>query len=93
MVSPVPAIRAAYRNQLPTLQPISSTAQIGTQPNFTPPIQLKFPKPSPLPDTIPFSVTRDTIVDIPAEDAGKYDVYIDDTITMPPPISQEIPLA
>ena len=46
------------------------------------PIQIKFPRPSLLPDSTPFSVARDTIVDIPAEDSGKCDVYIDDTIAI-----------
>ena len=48
------------------------------------PIQSKFPKPSILPDTISSSVTRGTIVDIPAEDAGKCDVYINHTIAIGP---------
>ena len=48
------------------------------------PIQDKFPPRTSLPDDIPFAKARHTIVDIPQEDKGKCDVYIDDTVAMGP---------
>ena len=52
-------------------------------PNHSP-IQSSFPSPSPLPSNIPFTQAKSTIFSIPAEDGGKYDVYINDTITIAP---------
>ena len=49
-----------------------------------------------VPDTIslnadiPFAAARDIIVDIPAEDQDKCDVYIDDTIAIGPDIPNNI---
>ena len=56
------------------------------------PSSLHSPQQHLVPDTIflnaeiPFAAARDTIVDIPAEDQGKCDVYIDDTIAIGPDI-------
>ena len=50
------------------------------------PIQDMMPKPSSLPSDIPHATAKQTIVNIPAEDQGKCDVYIDDTVAMGPDI-------
>ena len=61
------------------------------------PSSLHSPQQHLVPDTIsldadiPFASARDTIVDIPAEDHGKCDVYIDDTIAIGPDIPNNVP--
>ena len=42
------------------------------------------PKPLVLPSNIPHATAKTTIVNIPAEDQGKCDVYIDDTVAIGP---------
>ena len=48
------------------------------------PIQSMMPPPIVLPQDTPFASAAKTIVDIPAEDQGKCDVYIDDTVSIGP---------
>ena len=46
----------------------------------------EIPNPIPLPDDIPFAEARDLSVNIPVEEGGKTDVYVDDFITIGPDI-------
>ena len=48
------------------------------------PIQDMMPKPLVLPSNIPHTTAKTSIVNIPAEDQGKCDVYIDDTVAIGP---------
>ena len=50
------------------------------------PLQSKMPQKKTLHPSIPFAQARETIVDIPAEDKGKCDVYLDDTTAIGPDI-------
>ena len=46
------------------------------------PLQDKVPQPINLPDSIPFEPGLEMIVDVPNEDQGKCDLYLDDAVTV-----------
>jgi hypothetical protein len=46
--------------------------------------------PSPLPDETPFHQAKPLIVEIPKNDKGKVDIYIDDTIAITPDLSNNV---
>ena len=50
----------------------------------------EIPKPIPLPDNIPFAEAKDMSVNIPLEEGGKTDVYVDDFITIGPDIDDTL---
>ena len=50
----------------------------------------EIPNPIPLPDDIPFAETRDLSVNIPVEEGGNTDVYVDDFITIGPDIDDTL---
>eukprot|EP00978_Attheya_sp_CCMP212_P032147 scaffold124038_cov24-Attheya_sp.AAC.3 len=54
------------------------------------PLQDKIPPPKSLPDSIPFAPGLEMIVDIPAEDQGKRDIYLDDGVTVSPDIGDNL---
>jgi hypothetical protein len=51
------------------------------------------PPPKYLPNNIPFAQALPTIVDIPPEDQGKTDLYIDDQATVIPDLGWNLPRA
>ena len=55
------------------------------------PLQSKMPPPVSLHSSIPFGKAKPTIVDIPDEDMGKVDVYLDDKIAIGPDLPGMIP--
>ena len=50
----------------------------------------ELPNPIPLDDNIPFAEAKDLSVEIPIEDCGKTDVYVDDFITIGPDIDDTL---
>lgn len=54
------------------------------------PLQEKIPPPKSLPDSIPFGPGLEMIVDIPAEDQGKCDIYLDDGVTVVPELGDNL---
>ena len=55
--------------------------------DFHSPLQSQMPHPKALHRSVPFAKAKETIVEIPAEDDGKCDVYIDDTTSIGPDIN------
>jgi hypothetical protein len=54
------------------------------------PLQDKIPPPKSLLDSVPYAPGLEMIVDIPAEDQGKCDIYLDDGVTIVPELSDNL---
>eukprot|EP00978_Attheya_sp_CCMP212_P019778 scaffold55737_cov58-Attheya_sp.AAC.2 len=54
------------------------------------PLQGKIPLPKSLPDSVPFAPGLEIIVDVPSEDQGKCNIYLDDGATVVPEIGDNL---